>query len=231
MPEEINRIVSDHVSDYLFCPTETAVTNLKNEGITKGVSLVGDVMYDCAVFYAKKSEPIEQKVLQTFSVMQRSYYLATVHRAENTDNRDRLEQVVKGLNEIGTSECPVILPLHPRTEKNIHQHGLQFKSGVRIIKPVSYLEMVVLEKHSKAILTDSGGVQKEAYFYRVPCITVRDETEWIETVQSGWNVLVGADSKKIVQQASAAKEPLSETWESYYGKGDAANRICEELFG
>ncbi|MHC4843457.1 MAG: UDP-N-acetyl glucosamine 2-epimerase, partial [Planctomycetota bacterium] len=205
------------------------VTNLKNEGITKGVFLVGDVMYDCSIFYANKSKSIEQKVLQTFSITQRSYYLATVHRAENTDNRDRLEQVVKGLNEIGTSECPVILPLHPRTEKNIHQHDLQFKSDVRIIKPVSYLEMVVLEKHAKAILTDSGGVQKEAYFYRVPCVTLRDETEWIETVQSGWNTLAGADSKKIVQQVSAAKKPLSKTEEPSYGKGDAANRICEEL--
>ena len=225
MPEEINRILTDHCSDMLFCPTETAVDNLRDEGITDGVFLTGDVMVDALeqnIGIAEKSS----KILDELDINPKEYYLATVHRAENTDEPERLKSIVDSLCEIGN----VVLPCHPRTERCLRDGGLWNKIAghVKVIKPVGYLDMLVLEKNAKKILTDSGGVQKEAYIFRVPCITLRDRTEWVETVEDGWNVLVGADRDEIVKMAGKFEQPL-DTHTERFGRADASERITEIL--
>jgi len=227
MPEEINRILADHVSDLLFCPTEAAVKNLSNEGISNGVYQVGDVMYDSILFYAKKAKTIEQEILKQLDLHSKSYYLATVHRAENTDDSDRLRSIFDGFNNISVPECPTLLPLHPRTKKKLSELGLVCSDCVRIIEPVSYLEMIALEQNARAILTDSGGIQKEAYWFKVPCVTLREETEWVETVQSGWNIIVGTDGQSIINAISSADKLNDVCHKTMYGNGDASNRICE----
>ena len=227
MPEEINRILADHVSDLLFCPTEVAVNNLSNEGISNGVYQVGDVMYDSILFYAKKAKTIEQKILDQLDLNSKSYYLATIHRAENTDDSDRLRSIFDGFNNISVPECPTLLPLHPRTKKILSELGLVYSDCVRIIEPVSYLEMIALEQNARVILTDSGGIQKEAYWFKVPCVTLREETEWVETVQSGWNIIVGTDGRSIINAASSADKLNDVCHKTLYGNGDASNRICE----
>jgi len=231
MPEEINRVVTDHISDFLFCPTETSVDNLSKEGISAGVHHVGDVMFDCIRFYAKRAKTVEKKTLEGLDIHSGSYYLATVHRAENTNDSARLTHIFQALDEIATIDCPVVLPLHPRTVKYVQRHGLKFSDDVRVIQPVSYLEMVVLESHARLILTDSGGVQKEAYWFSVPCITLRDETEWVETVESGWNILTGADKHRIIDGVKHSYRSRHVSPESVYGNGSAANHICEILQG
>ena len=228
MPEEINRVLTDHLCDLLFCPTPTAVANLAREGIDKGIHHVGDVMYDSTLFYSRKVASREEDTLRRFAIAPKSFYLATVHRAENTDNRDRLAGIFDAFGEIGTQACPVVVPLHPRTVKYVHQYGLGASNAVRIIDPVSYLEMVTLEKNARRVLTDSGGVQKEAYFLGVPCVTLRDETEWVETVEAGWNTLAGSDTRAIVA-ATGSPSPLAPTESGPYGNGHAAARICELL--
>jgi UDP-N-acetylglucosamine 2-epimerase len=227
MAEEINRVLTDRVSALLFCPTPTAGSNLAAEGITKGVHEVGDVMYDCALFCREKSRTIESDLLAGFGIGHKSYYLATIHRAENTDDAQRLSGILKALSEISSAEHPTVLPLHPRTKKTIAELGLTAPENIRIVEPVSYLQMIALEANAKAVLTDSGGVQKEAYMFSVPCITLRDETEWVETVEAGWNVLAGADSDKIIASVSQAEETARNEWKSFYGDGRAAERICE----
>lgn len=225
MPEEINRVVTDHVSDLLFCPTKTAVENLTREGITQGVHETGDVMYDCTLFFAKKAESTEARMLERLNIRSKSYYLATIHRAENTDDSIRLGHIVAALNEIATTNCPVILPLHPRTVLSVDECGLKFDKDVRVIQPVSYFEMIALEGNAQLILTDSGGVQKEAYYLSVPCVTLRDETEWVETVASGWNILAGADKHSIINSVRHTFKFRAVSPQSIYGKGDAAERI------
>ncbi|MEA3225196.1 MAG: UDP-N-acetyl glucosamine 2-epimerase, partial [Planctomycetota bacterium] len=229
MPEEINRVVADHISSFLFCPTATAVDNLANEGITDGVYQIGDVMYDCMLFYMKKVKTIERKVLEKLNIRPKSFCLGTMHRAENTDDSTRLTNISAALNEVATKECPVILPLHPRTVGYVHRYGLKFSDNVEVVQPVSYLEMLVLEKNARIILTDSGGVQKEAYWLSVPCVTLRDETEWVETVELGWNILVGADKLRIVNAAQRGNRPRVSSAEAVYGNGDAARQICKVL--
>jgi UDP-GlcNAc3NAcA epimerase len=231
MPEEINRVVTDHISDVLFCPTKKSIENLLKEGISAGIHQVGDVMFDCMRFYSKRAKPIEQKMLKILSIRPKSYYLTTVHRAENTDDSMRLTNIFEALDEIATTDCPVVLPLHPRTAKYMQKHGLKFTNGVRVIQPVSYLEMVVLENNARLILTDSGGIQKEAYWFNVPCITLRDETEWTETVKSGWNILAGADKYRIIDSVRNGHRRRDANPESLYGKGDAAKQICKVLQG
>lgn len=231
MPEEINRVLADHVSDLLFCPTEAAVNNLANEGISDGVYQVGDVMYDSILFYAKKAKTIEEKILGGLKVRPKSYYLATVHRADNTDNGDHIRNIFEDFTAISTSECPTLFPLHPRTKKKIAEIGLTPSKDIQIIGPVSYLEMLAIESNARAILTDSGGVQKEAYWFNVPCITLRDETEWVETVESGWNVLVGVERTRIVEAVRMVSNGLPKTWQPFYGNGHAAGQICEVLSG
>lgn len=229
MPEEINRVVTDHISELLFCPTQTSVDNLAKEGISAGVHRVGDVMYDCILFYTKKTKPIEQKILERLRIQSKSYCLVTVHRAENTDDSKQLSNIFEALNEIATKDCPVVLPLHPRTIKHAHKHSLEFADWVKVIKPVSYLKMVALENNAKLILTDSGGVQKEAYWLGVPCITLRDETEWVETVESGWNILAGANKECIIDGVRHGHRRRDVAPESVYGNGNAANQICDIL--
>jgi UDP-N-acetylglucosamine 2-epimerase (non-hydrolysing) len=224
MPEEVNRVLVDHCSDLLFCPTRTAVDNLKKEGIVKGVHLTGDVMADIlkdCIRIAEKSS----KILDLLDLMPRGYYLVTVHRAENTDDPRRLKSIVEALCQIDD----VVFPCHPRTEKRLREEGLwdKLNEEVNITKPVGYLEMLLLEKNAKKILTDSGGVQKEAYILKVPCITMRDETEWVETVEDGWNILVGADMEKIFS-AACSFDPHSEQREMF-GRGDASKRIVQAI--
>jgi UDP-GlcNAc3NAcA epimerase len=231
MPEEINRVVTDHISDLLFCPTKTSVENLSKEGISTGIHQVGDVMFDCLRFYMKKAKTFEKETLKTLGIRPKSYYLATVHRAENTDDSIRLTNIFEALDEIATIDCPVVLPLHPRTAKYMQKHSLKFTNGVQVIQPVSYLEMVALENNARLILTDSGGVQKEACWFNVPCITLRDETEWTETVESGWNILAGANKRRIIDGVRDGHRRRDANPESLYGNGDAAKQICKVLQG
>lgn len=220
MPEEINRILTDHLSSSLSCPTETAVRNLAAEGITKGVSKDGDVMYD-AFLYNLELAKEKSKILQTLDLGSKSYILCTIHRAENTDDPARLTQILKALARIS---LPVVLPLHPRTRKIVQELGLNsLLDRVNVLEPVGYLDMIALEAHSLKLVTDSGGVQKEAYFAGVPCITMRDETEWVETVDVGWNRLTGADEEKILEAVERFAPP--EQRPSIFGDGKAAEQI------
>ena len=231
MPEEINRILSDRVSSLLFCPTETAISNLKAEGLTSGVCNVGDVMYDVALFYRARARQ-QSTVLNRLNLAEGGFALATCHRAENTDDPKRLTEIVSALAEIAR-QVPVVFPLHPRTRKLIAESGLlHHLAAVTVTEPLPFLDMMALEQAAKVILTDSGGVQKEAFFYGVPCITMRDETEWVETVESGWNRLVGASGAAIrAAMAEVMKAGVTGASVSPYGQGDAANRIVSRLAG
>jgi UDP-GlcNAc3NAcA epimerase len=227
MPEEVNRVLTDHLADYLFCATETAVDNLAFEGIKAGVYNVGDVMYDAALFYYQVAES-RSTILQRVNVEPKGYYLATIHRAENADDPQRLSSII---NALSLSPKVVIIPLHPRTRKALAIHAMTMSGRLRIIEPVSYLDMVMLEKNAQIILTDSGGVQKEAYFFQVPCITLRDETEWVETVKGGWNRIAGTGMNSILR---ALAEIASNSWRSsnfHFGRGDASKKICKMLTG
>ncbi len=212
MPEEINRVLTDHLSTFLFCPTTQSVRNLLKEGIKDGeaqiVKKVGDVMYDSILYYSKMAErkgsiirDLDLCLSTPDSVLRtQNYYLATLHRAENTDDPKRLKSILEALNKIA-EKTPVILPLHPRTTKMMEGYRLFSKfKNIKFIEPVSYLDMLQLEKNAKAILTDSGGVQKESYWFGVPCFTLREETEWVETIKSKWNSLVGTEAKRIVKK-------------------------------
>lgn len=199
MPEEINRVLTDHASDLLFAPTKTAVENLRHEGIPEGqIKLVGDVMYDAALFYGKMAEQ-KSRILDKLRLKPKEYILATVHRAENTDDPERLWAIFDALCEIAC-EIKVILPLHPRTRQALIKTGMYDKAtkNICLTEPVGYLDMIMLEKNARLIATDSGGVQKEAFFFRVPCVTLREETEWIELVEMGWNIIVSPMSKEMI---------------------------------
>ncbi len=223
MPEEINRVVTDHLSTQLFCPTPTAAHNLAQEDIRRGVYIVGDVMYDAALYYGQLAAS-QSTILARLALSPQGYLLATVHRAANTDHVERLRAIMDAFARI---DAPIVLPLHPRTRQAIRRAEIVLACNVRAIEPVGYLDMIVLERNARLILTDSGGVQKEAYFYAVPCVTLRPETEWVETVHSGWNVLVDADREAIVRAAQTAAAPP--THPEYYGDGRAGERIAELL--
>lgn len=228
MPEEINRIVADHLSDILFCPTETAVDNLKKEGINKSVYLVGDLMFDALMHFEKISQ-LKSKILEKLNLTPKSYLLLTIHRAENTDDVERLKNIISALCEI---DIHIVFPIHPRTKDRLEKYGLYSLLGqnVKIMDPVGYLDMLMLEKNAYAIVTDSGGVQKEAFWLKVPCITLRDETEWVETVDLGWNTLVGADRGRILNAINHIKKGE----EINFDKSYAAPKICDiilERFG
>ena len=186
MPEEVNRVLTDHVSALLFCPTSAAVKNLHEEGIKEGVLHVGDVMYD-ATLHARRRSRATSKILSSHRLRAGAYAVATVHRAENTDDEQTLAQVVAFLSE-RTRQHPVVLPLHPRTRNACARHGISL-DGLTVVEPLGYLDMTALVASSAAVYTDSGGLQKEAYFHGVPCVTLRNETEWVETVRCGWNRL------------------------------------------
>jgi UDP-GlcNAc3NAcA epimerase len=224
MPEEINRIMADRVSTLLLCPTETAVKNLSAEGITKGVSNVGDVMFDVSLHFRELAHQ-KSHILSTMDLERGNYVLATCHRAENTDDPARLQQIVAGLGAISRS-TPIVLPLHPRTRQILDNAGLLETLGdIRVTPPLAFLDMVELERSARAIVTDSGGVQKEAYFFQVPCITMRDETEWTETVALGWNTLVGADATRIASAFEALRPGSLDA--APYGNGRAAHKIVD----
>lgn len=256
MPEEINRVLADHVSSFLFCPTETAVANLRREGFNRilnsgrftthpiadlspnscntNMPLVintGDVMYDAVLQYSELAER-RSRILQELGLVSRGYALATVHRAENTDDPKRIRAIFRGLGTVAASGLSVVVPLHPRTKKALSSLSPaieDFGSSLHIIDPVSYLDMILLEKNARAILTDSGGVQKEAFFFKVPCVTLREETEWVETVETGWNVLVGCDSEQIAKAAEYARSGEKSAWP--YGDGRTAEQVMELLSG
>lgn len=225
MPEEINRVLTDHIATLLFCPTETAVRNLAREGLTKGVHNVGDVMYDAALHNSQVAEE-KSRILEILGLRPKGYLLATVHRPDNTDILHNLSSIVAALSSL---EAIVLLPLHPRTGKALQGSGLTLGDNVKVIEPVGYLDMLILEKNAHLILTDSGGIQKEAYFFAVPCVTLRRETEWVETVEAGWNVLVGADREAIVE-AVAKFCPQGER-ASLFGDGQASVKVVEILSG
>jgi UDP-N-acetylglucosamine 2-epimerase (non-hydrolysing) len=224
MPEEINRILTDHCSDLLFAPTRTAVENLMKEGITEGVYLTGDVMVDALKENIKIAER-KSIILNELNLKIKRYYLATLHRAENTDDFDRLKSIVAVFCEMED----LVFPCHPRTEKSLKRFDLWDKltRKVKVIKPVGYLDMLMLERNANKILTDSGGVQKESYIFKVPCITLRNTTEWVETVEDGWNVLVSADKDKIIKMINEF-EPESEQ-RDIFGDGNASKRIVKNL--
>src|SRR3990170_2896560 len=223
MPEEINRVGTDHLSDLLFCPTETAVENLKTEGITRGVFNTGDVMYDAVLQFSKIAKQ-KSKILEKLQLETGSYLYATVHRAENTDNPKNLRSIIEAFSRI---EEKIVFSVHPRTRKMLKEIELPPLPNVMMIDPVGYLDNLVLEENARKILTDSGGMQKEAYFLKVPCITMRNETEWMETVDDGWNVLVGADKEKI-QRAIEKFEPNGGQ-SNHFGDGDASGKIAAIL--
>jgi UDP-N-acetylglucosamine 2-epimerase (non-hydrolysing) len=193
MPEEINRVLTDHISQYLFCPTKTAVENLAREGIKEGVYLVGDVMCDVLLSNLERVKE-KSKILETLGLRSRKYLLATIHRAENVDNPYNLKSIIEAFSSL---EETIVFPVHPRTQKALSGLDICVNSNICVINPVGYLDMLNLEKNARLILTDSGGVQKEAYILGVPCLTLREETEWIETVEAGWNSLVGVGPDKI----------------------------------
>lgn len=230
MPEEINRILTDHASTLLFAPTQTARKNLLREGFTpERIQMVGDVMYDAALYFAKQAEGAST-VLADHGLAPKEYALATIHRAENTDSPARLAAIFEGL-QCFAHTMPVVVPLHPRTAntlKKLHQFDALTR-GLVILEPVGYLDMVSLEKNARLIATDSGGVQKEAYFYRVPCVTLRDETEWMELVDAGWNRLCSPVDGDSVLTALRRSVDASGQVRELYGSGDACRLILKAL--
>jgi len=253
MPEEVNRVLADHISTLLFCPTKTAVVNLRNEGLARSIGggeltpypysspldvscspdmplavNTGDVMYDSVLLYSGLAEK-SSSARDNLGLSAKSYALATVHRAENTDDPLRLRSIFEGLQDVAAQGLKVVVPLHPRTKKALSQsRDLQaLCPSLSIIDPVSYLDMIMLEKNAQVILTDSGGVQKEAFFFRVPCVTLREETEWVETIQTRWNVLAGCSREMIARAVKRARPGEETAWP--YGDGRTAERIIEFL--
>lgn len=222
MPEEQNRILTDHISDLLFTPTMTAVQNLASENVIKGVHNTGDVMYDAINLFKERAKEVSKTIIEDLDLTSNGYILSTIHRAENTNSIERLTSIIYALSNCGEK---IILPLHPRTKKFINEYNLPIGDNIKIIDPVGYLETILLEENAKKIVTDSGGIQKEAYFLNTPCITMRDETEWVETVNNGWNVIVGSDSDKILD-AIANFNPTG-TPVAAFGNGDASSIITD----
>lgn len=230
MPEEQNRRLTDHLASWLFCPTEVAINNLIKEGIvdtkgspspdTKKVILTGDIMYDASLFYRNHNTV---SVLPEFA--DGNFILMTIHRAENTDNPQRLSSIVSAINDCSNKRF--LFPVHPRTRGILKKLNLTFETHVTLIDPVGYFEMMAYEQRCDFIVTDSGGVQKEAYFFDKPCITLRDTTEWEELVTAGWNILVGTDLTRIKAAISSVVKP--DTHPSLYGTGSTAAKICSSL--
>lgn len=227
MPEEYNRVLTDHCSDMLFCPTQTAASNLEREGITKGVHLVGDTMYDAVLQFAQVARQ-HSPILRALGLRPKGYLLATIHRPYNTDVPENLQNIVTAFQEIGE---PIVFPVHPRTRQKIakldgERYLEQGSGNIKIMEPVGYLDMLMLEQNARVILTDSGGMQKEAYFFGVPCVTLRPETEWVELVQVGCNRLAGTDIQDI---CNACEAMIGVTVEnaSLYGDGAASKKIVD----
>ena len=234
MPEEQNRILTDHISSLLLCPTQTAVDNLQKEGITKGVIKTGDIMYDAVLrnidIAKEKYDDGSWKTgiglnIDNTEIQEKGYYLATIHRAENTDDPGKLRVIFESMEKLPK---PVIMPIHPRTKKFIADMNISLKN-IRIIDPVGYLLMLYLTSNAHMVVTDSGGLQKEAYFLKTPCTTLRDQTEWIETLENDWNVLSPIDLETIIQTATRELTCLQHPQPQLFGDGYAAERICEAI--
>lgn len=231
MPEEINRVVADHTSDLLFAPTQMALHNLRREGLPdSSIHVVGDVMYDAAIYYGSKAAA-HSRVLRKLGLDSNEYVLATLHRAENTDHIECLRLILCGLAQIAR-EVPVVLPIHPRTRRILGDSHIvrEISSCIRVIDPVGYLDMMMLEKNARLIATDSGGVQKEAYFHGIPCVTFRENTEWVELIEMGWNRLAPPLSLETV--ISGLRDGLASrphSTQTPYGDGHAAERIADVL--
>jgi UDP-N-acetylglucosamine 2-epimerase len=230
MPEEHNRVLTDHCADLLFCPTQTAINNLIKEGLTKGVHWVGDTMYDAVLQFVRIAHQ-RSTILGELKLEPKSYLLATLHRPYNTDIPENLINILTAFQAI---DEPIIFPLHPRTRKKIAELDQEFDieqvmRKVQVIEPVGYLDMLLLEQNARLILTDSGGIQKEAYFFGVPCLTLRPETEWVETVETGWNMVAGAEVERIV----AAKQELRPNGSPppIFGDGRASERVVSIMEG
>ncbi len=228
MPEEVNRILTDRISDVLYCPTDTAVQNLKREGFGHfGCRIVqsGDVMEDAALFYAKKASA-HSTIIQDLGLSHSNFLICTLHREENTNDARRLRELVAGLNELGETH-KIVMPLHPRTKAALIKEGLDLR--VQLISPVGYFDMIMLLKNSSLVITDSGGLQKEAYFFSSSCVTMRDQTEWTELVKNGFNLLVGANKERLTDGVrSMLSKPFRRTVE-LYGNGKAANIIAADI--
>ena len=230
MPEEVNRILTDRISRWMFTPTATAAEHLRLEGFSAGnIIPVGDVMYDVAKFHGKRVDG-SGRVMEKLKLQNSAFVLATVHRAENTDNPTRLDSIIEAFRDL-SADMPIVWPVHPRTRAVMQKLGQlnEIPSNLHLIDPVGYLDMVQLEKHAALIATDSGGVQKEAFFYGVPCVTLRDETEWVELVDAGWNRLVSPSS--AVEVATAVRQALGTQGKTIqpYGEGNAAELIIQSL--
>jgi len=233
MPEEINRILTDRISSFLFCPTQTAMDNLKKEGfphitLSNNPQLIfdiGDVMHDVTLHY--KQQAIEAYPISNWGLEEKGYGLCTIHRAENVDNHKKLEDILLALSEV-SNDIDIVLPLHPRTKQIIEKNDKsKLLDKFIITEPLSYLKMQSLESSAQVIFTDSGGVQKEAYFHKIPCITLREETEWVETIDSGWNTLAGSDKKRIISSYFNLQCPKIHT--QPYGDGNASKKFLDLL--
>lgn len=229
IPEEVNRILTDHVSSLLFAPTQTAVNNLKKEGIVKGVHLTGDIMLDSFLQFSKVAKR-DSRILSKLELNKKGYLLATVHRAGNTDETQNLQSIVDAFLSV---DDRIVFPVHPRTEKYLKQYGfynmLKNAPNMTMIDPVGYLDSIMLTRNARKVLTDSGGLQKEAYFARVPCITLDESTGWVETVEDGWNILVASNREKIIE-AIRHFEPKGKQ-RDVFGDGRAAERIVDIITG
>jgi len=223
MPEEINRIVTDHLSNALFCPSENAIKNLRDEGIIDGVFNVGDVMYDAVIFNEKIASK-SSNILSEHCLTPNKYLVATIHRAENTDRMENLRGIIEAFLESGEQ---IIFPVHPRTRLACQQLDIP-DANIKMISPVSYFDMLILVKNARLLLTDSGGLQKEAFFLETPCITLRNETEWVETVEAGWNILVGSHRQRILGAIRDFHAPHLYP-RGLYGDGNAAGKIVNVL--
>ena len=227
MPEEVNRILTDRISSMLYCPTQNAVDNLRLEGFVNfpaEIVMTGDVMYDAALYYREKATALN--TLERLNLSPSNYYLCTFHRAENTDNVDNLKQIVSALNELSESSM-VIVPIHPRTKSVLDKEKIRV--AFRVIEPVGYFDMINLIRHSKLVLTDSGGLQKEAFFFQRPCVTMRDQTEWVELVSGGFNKLSRANARQILDAVKSFDSVQISDSELLYGSGDASQKIVEHL--
>ena len=224
LPEEINRVLTDHVSTYLFCPTRHAVECLAREGLVEGVHHCGDIMYDSLVSILPRVEEIASNVLDRYGLQPGEYYLSTVHRAANTDDPAALSRIIAALSQL---DGPVVLPLHPRTKAALARASIAAGPNVLTCEPVGYLEMVALEKASRAVISDSGGVRREAYFLGIPCVTLREDSEFPETLADGWDVLAGDDTRRIVEAALRSRP--AGVPPPIFGDGHAAEKIVETL--
>jgi UDP-GlcNAc3NAcA epimerase len=233
MPEEVNRVLTDHLSELLFVPTEAAVKNRKDEGISKNVFHVGDVMFDLALHVKEMNANRNNEILGKYGLSSGEYILVTIHRADNTDVEENLRNIWDALICLANNGKRVFFPVHPRTKKYLSRYGLlddAIPKNLTLSDPVPYTEMIILESNSRLVVTDSGGVQKESYFFRKPAVITREETEWVDLVEAGWNVLAGVDRERIINSVlSLYNKGVNEKWISLYGEGDAADKIVRVL--